>query len=187
MSSDTGFMVTHWAMVCAPSKCAHSGCCQEVANGLPFSCRERWDYTLKPHRSRGRVAGLATVVETHGRTPRSECRESNLRPQPTATPRLIRIRPRLQIRWLNPHRRQTRTHLLAMDTHMMQRLHDNHRCVRLVGAIIQKRKTLAVNRFAQKPFPPGTTFLRTRGKLPQVISLTISHCPDGTATTKTRH
>src|SRR5204863_5928441 len=118
---------------------------------------------------------------------RSEHRESTLRPQPTATPRRIRIRPRLQIRRLNPHRRQTRTHLLAMDTHMMQRLHHNHRCVRLVGTIIQKREPLAVNRLAQKPLPPGTTLLRTRGKLPQVIGLIISHCPDGTATTKTRH
>ena len=28
--------------------------------------------------------------------------ESTLRPQPTAAPRLIGVRPRLQIRWLNP-------------------------------------------------------------------------------------
>jgi hypothetical protein len=31
---------------------------------------------------------------------------------------------------------------------MMQRLHHNHRCVRLVGTIIQKREPLAVNRLA---------------------------------------
>jgi hypothetical protein len=70
---------------------------------------------------------------------------------------------------------------------MMQCLHHNHRCVRLVGTIIQKRETLAVNRFAQKPRPPGATLFRTRGKLPQVMGLTISHGPVGPATPKTRH
>ena len=58
--------------------------------------------------------------------------------------------------------------------------------MRLVSAIIQKREPLAVNRLAQKPFSSGTTLFHTRGKFSQVIRLPISHCPDGTATAKTR-
>ena len=49
----------------------------------------------------------------------TECCESTLRPQPSATTRLVRIRPRLQIRRLKPQCLQSLTHLLTMDTCMM--------------------------------------------------------------------
>jgi len=83
--------------------------------------------------------------------------------------------PRLQSGRLNPPMPQTAHTWLAMDTHMMQRLYNNHRCVRLVPAIIQKARRSSVNWLAQKPLPPGATLLRSGGKLPQVSRFTISH------------
>src|SRR5512139_750379 len=73
---------------------------------------------------------------------------SLLRPQPPTAPRFIRERPRLHVRWLNAERGQTSTHLLTVDTHMVQRLHHNHASVRLVCALVQSDDSLPVNRLA---------------------------------------
>ena len=70
---------------------------------------------------------------------------------------------------------------------MMQGLHDNHRNMRLVCSIIQKRQPLSVYWLLQKPLPPRTALLRTGGKLMQVIRLIVMRGPVGTTTTKTGH
>ena len=62
-----------------------------------------------------RDAVLANGANTRANL-RSERCELNLRPQPTAAPRRIRIRPRLQIRRLNPQSPPD-THTLARHGH----------------------------------------------------------------------
>ena len=73
---------------------------------------------------------------------------SLLGPQPTTAPRIIRKRPRLHVGRLNAERRQTGTHLLAVNAYMVQRLHDNHVGMCLVCAVVQSDDLFPINRLA---------------------------------------
>src|SRR5689334_21828598 len=74
-----------------------------------------------------------------------------------------------------------------MSTHMVERLHENHNCMRLVGTSIQKCQLLSVDWPLEIPLPPRRTLLRTGDKLLQIIRLIVTRCPVGTTTTKTSH
>ena len=69
---------------------------------------------------------------------------------------------------------------------MVQRLHDDHRSMRLVGALIQIDQTLAIQPIRDQPLPPAMTLLDTCGELMEIIGLAASPRPRGTTTAKTR-
>lgn len=56
---------------------------------------------------------------------------------------------------------------------MVERLHKNHNCMRLVCTSIQKCQLLSVDWPLEILFPPRRTLLRTGGKLLQITGLII--------------